>query len=416
MKHTKEFVLSILLLFSGVTANAQCDFVNDITGLSQSVLPAGLAADPLLFTQTYVLVDDSGIIVATNSTPDFFAVTPGLYTIHAVNYDINETAAVAPLLVVGANWNGIENYVGCLDYTGAYDGCFQSVCDEITELETATTTNIPSGFNTNSANTQEYCLVCNGVVQGINTTGSFDLTLFPAAIAGADCEVVAMNYFTADGAPMAVGDNFNANASAKCGDCWDFLARNLEITSVLPVEFIGLTGRVDGSWNRLDWSTLSEINNDKFIIERSQDGMSFERIGEVDGAGNSMEQLDYVFFDRKPSANLEYYRIRQFDFDGTVKITPLVKIQRTDIIEFNVYPNPVDDDLIVTLSSEDVTQGTISVLDAKGNVVLIEDFNCSMNNLCEKNLSMAEYASGMYCILVQDNLNGHSYQKRLVKR
>jgi hypothetical protein len=306
--------------------------------------------------------------------------------------------------------------VGCLDYTDAYGGCFQSVCDEISELETATTTNIPSGYNTNASNSQEYCLVCGGVVQAVNTTGSFDLTLYPAAVAGADCEVVAMNYITSSGSPVSVGDNFSAVAASKCGDCWDYLARNLEIVSVLPVELIDFIGRVDGPYNRLDWSTATELNNDKFIVERSHNGQIFEPIGTVDGVGTTTEQTDYVFYDRHPEANIEYYRLKQVDFDGTVKTTKTVAIHRTDIIDFEVFPNPTKGDVTITLSSEEISAGTIVLIDSKGNTVKQLDFGCSVENSCAVQMSLNEFASGMYCILIQDIQNGHTYQRRLVKR
>lgn len=414
-KSTLLFSITFVFLLISGTTKAQCDFVNDITGLSLSTPPSGVAADPLQFTQVYVLVDDNGLIAATNSTPDFIAVTPGLYTIHAVNYGLIEVASITPLLTVGAPWSGITGYVGCLDYTDAYGGCYQSVCDEITELESATTTNVPSGFNTNASNTQEYCLVCGGMVQAVNSTGSFDLTLYPAAVAGADCEVVAMNY-TSPTPPMAVGDNFSTNAAAMCGDCWDYLARDLQIVNVLPVELIGLKGSTDGPWNRLDWSTATELNNDKFIVERSHDGKIFEPIGEVAGIGTTTQQQDYVFHDRSPQANIEYYRLKQVDFDGAITTTKTVAIERSDMIDFNVYPNPTNGAITVALSSEEISSGTIALIDAKGNHVKAIDFSCSLTSTCETHLTLEGFAAGIYCVLVQDTLNGHTYQKRIVKR
>jgi hypothetical protein len=415
MKSVSYIILFIVLFIPGLT-RAQCDFVNDITGLSLSTLPTGAAADPSLFTQTYVLVDDEGDIVATNTTPDFYGLTPGLYAIYAVNYDNTESAAVNPLLAPGGPWNDIAGYSGCLDFTGAYGGCYQSVCDEITALETDIITNTTSGYTSLGTNTQEYCLVCGGTVLDVNGTGVFDLNTYPAAVAGADCEVVAMNYLTTDGAPVLIGDNFDASASAHCGDCWDFVARNLEITSSLPVEFLSINGSVEGNWNRLDWVTLSEVNTDKFIVERSEDGQNFEEIGIVIAAGNSNEELHYKFFDKQPLANLEYYRIKQVDVDGQFVYTPIVTIQRRDIVSLSLYPNPANDHVVVDLSTEQNSSGTVSLIDGNGKRIWIEEYDCISNGQCEVSLDLKELGSGIYCVLVLDNINDRVYQKRFVKK
>jgi len=67
----------------------------------------------------------------------------------------------------------------------------------------------------------------------------------------------------------------------------------------------------------IEWTTASEIKNDYFSIERSTDGINFEVIEVVNGAGNSMEIIDYSTFDLDPLVGMVFYRIRQTDFDGT---------------------------------------------------------------------------------------------------
>src|SRR6185369_13902085 len=68
---------------------------------------------------------------------------------------------------------------------------------------------------------------------------------------------------------------------------------------------------------RLDWTTASEINNSYFTIERSLDGIAYEEIGRVEGAGNSTYDISYNYTDQSPSAHATiYYRLKQTDFDG----------------------------------------------------------------------------------------------------
>lgn len=96
----------------------------------------------------------------------------------------------------------------------------------------------------------------------------------------------------------------------------------------------------------LKWVTSSEINNEKFIIEKSNNGMLYNGIGEIAGAGNSSTMLSYTFDDRNPQS-INYYRLRQIDFDGTSTISHVISVQQEGSIGLKpvLYPNPVKDKL-----------------------------------------------------------------------
>lgn len=84
----------------------------------------------------------------------------------------------------------------------------------------------------------------------------------------------------------------------------------------LPVKLTAFTLHKMNQITRLSFSTVSETNNDYFTIERSTDGRDFEAIGDIKGAGNSTEQISYTFIDENPEQGINYYRIKQTDFDG----------------------------------------------------------------------------------------------------
>ncbi|UII27487.1 T9SS type A sorting domain-containing protein [Fulvivirga maritima] len=117
------------------------------------------------------------------------------------------------------------------------------------------------------------------------------------------------------------------------------------VNPILPVELISFTAKkdIDNMLVHLKWTTASEINNDFFIIERSSDGVIFNIIGQVKGAGNSDEQLDYHFTDERPTADLSYYRLKQVDFDGSYQYSSIVSIA-SDQGDYQVLinPNPFD--------------------------------------------------------------------------
>ena len=94
----------------------------------------------------------------------------------------------------------------------------------------------------------------------------------------------------------------------------------------LPITLIGFTAKPEGPNVRLDWSTASERNNDFFTVERSADGVLFDPILTVPGAGHSDLPLSYTDLDRSPLLGVSYYRLRQTDHDGTSAVSPVVSV------------------------------------------------------------------------------------------
>lgn len=94
----------------------------------------------------------------------------------------------------------------------------------------------------------------------------------------------------------------------------------------LPITLIGFTAKPEGPNVRLDWSTASERNNDFFTVERSADGVLFDPILTVPGAGYSDLPLSYTDLDRAPLMGVSYYRLRQTDYDGTSTLSPIVSV------------------------------------------------------------------------------------------
>ncbi len=112
---------------------------------------------------------------------------------------------------------------------------------------------------------------------------------------------------------------------------------------VLPVEWLDVSVRNDGNANIISWSTLMEINNDKFIVQHARDGFEFDVIGEVKGAYYSLEQLDYFFTHDNPQSGTNYYRIKQMDFGSDHSYSDIVSIENRFVKKIYVYPNPFDE-------------------------------------------------------------------------
>ena len=171
--------------------------------------------------------------------------------------------------------------------------------------------------------------------------------------------------------------------------------------NALPVELVGYTGSQNGNTVALEWTTLSEKDNDFFEIERSTDGLNFVTIGFVQGAGNSTEKLAYSFADNAPESGLAYYRLSQVDYDGTRSYADrLVSVAYTadGFISLTVAPNPTRGQFSVRITGP--TNGVAKLLTQSGKPIRIID----IRNLTES-IDISDLPSGIYILQYQSGEN-----------
>ena len=98
--------------------------------------------------------------------------------------------------------------------------------------------------------------------------------------------------------------------------------------SLLPIELTLLYGIcVDENTVELRWQTASETNNSHFVILRSFDGVHFEEIGTVAGAGTTTEMHNYEYYDTDDNNGIVYYKLRQVDYDGNYTDSKVIAVQ-----------------------------------------------------------------------------------------
>lgn len=115
----------------------------------------------------------------------------------------------------------------------------------------------------------------------------------------------------------------------------------------LPIELGSFWATDEGGLVALNWITYSEINNEKFTLERSPTGFDFEPIGTLPGAGNSGKKLTYKFVDEAPLGGLSYYRLKQTDYDGMESYSDVISVHRKGTgLTFQAYPNPAGNEWI----------------------------------------------------------------------
>ncbi len=123
-----------------------------------------------------------------------------------------------------------------------------------------------------------------------------------------------------------------------------------QITTPLPIQLISFKGVQKGNDNELKWTTSSELNNDYFTIEKSLDGIIFEKVGTENGAGNSSQLLHYSLTDFNVRDNINYYRLVQTDFDGKSTTSNLISIDNRTlesskeiVLKVNILGQEVND-------------------------------------------------------------------------
>lgn len=92
----------------------------------------------------------------------------------------------------------------------------------------------------------------------------------------------------------------------------------------LPIVLFEYNLDVNSNNVTVNWSTLTEENNDYFVIQRSNDGINFIDLATISGAGTSYEMSEYSFIDNNPHYGVNYYRLTQTDYDGTSEIFKVV--------------------------------------------------------------------------------------------
>jgi hypothetical protein len=119
---------------------------------------------------------------------------------------------------------------------------------------------------------------------------------------------------------------------------------------VLPIELLYFTGeKLSCGTNYLIWETASELNNDRFEVERSNDAINFINIGVIKNIGTSTNRNKYNFNDTNPKQELNYYRLKQIDYNGEYKYSQLISVDNscdknvTTIKITNLLGQEVDD-------------------------------------------------------------------------
>jgi hypothetical protein len=157
------------------------------------------------------------------------------------------------------------------------------------------------------------------------------------------------NAFTGNGSIS--GGTLNVKNGATCGSPCPVSGGFSNCTSgdafcsnsgALPITLLYFNASIEESSVEVRWATSMQENFDKFILERSTNGKTFESLTEILGEGKNVEDIEnkYSFIDNNPKLGLNYYRIKAVDLDGSFNYHKSVAVDFSGNKKISVTPNP----------------------------------------------------------------------------
>ena len=179
-------------------------------------------------------------------------------------------------------------------------------------------------------------------------------------------------YLVTNGTGLHEIDSTNGNLIRTIYSAANLQYISLVDYSTIPVELTSFTANVVGSNVELNWTTATEVNNQGFKIERSEDNISFSEIGFVPGFGTTTKPKSYSYSDQFANSGTYQYRLKQIDFDGSFAYSNVAEVEVSLPTEFSLeqnYPNPFNPSTSIQFSLPVDAQVQIEVYNLVGEKV-----------------------------------------------
>lgn len=184
---------------------------------------------------------------------------------------------------------------------------------------------------------------------------------------------------------------------------------SLTTAAVLPVNITSFKVQADNDRALITWTTATENNNNRFDVERSNDGKNYKVISTVQGHGTTSLSHDYKAVDTKPMNGVNYYRIKQYDNDGQYQISDVRSVKFVlQNAQINVYPNPTHGDINFTVNNYNGSSIKATLSNVSGKIIHQELINTNTSGNFKLNLR-SQLPAGIYML----KLDGSSLSSKL---
>ncbi len=151
--------------------------------------------------------------------------------------------------------------------------------------------------------------------------------------------------------------------------------------------------KLQNNQTHITWSVATQINNEKYIIEHCLDVKTFSAIGEIVGDGTSSVIKHYEYIHTSPSIGINYYRIKQVDFDRKYSYSHIASVIYDGNVETNIYPNPATSEVTITATEP----SSMQIFDVYGRVLSKQDISDGQNTV-----NLSELPTGILIFVVGD--------------
>lgn len=177
--------------------------------------------------------------------------------------------------------------------------------------------------------------------------------------------------------------------------CSDSKTRTLHFNYCfpVPVKLVSFNGFMKDNAAVLSWQTTNEMNAAYFYIESSNDGIHFTQLQKINALNS--DNNSYSYTDNKNLNAVNFYRLAQYDKDGKVNYSGIIKLSSINYALITVGPNPVKNTLTIQWQSKQNISSTINISDASGKLIINKKvLLVKGNNLIS--LPMQSIADGTY--------------------
>ena len=181
----------------------------------------------------------------------------------------------------------------------------------------------------------------------VNSVAAWDGTIWKSIGSGFSASAMCDDFYS-----FGNDSIYSLGSSGFSGSTWiNGLAKWPPSSSPLPLKLLSFTGENKGDINVLKWETASEVDIDYYLIEKSNDGISFEELDKVPASGYSNFNT-YQLVDDNPKEGITYYRLTEISFDGKRGYSDIVAVEKKSSgLNIEISPNIVENQFIVTISS-----------------------------------------------------------------
>jgi len=189
--------------------------------------------------------------------------------------------------------------------------------------------------------------------------------------------------------------------------------------SPVPVELTSFTGNVNNLGQVvLNWETATEVNNQGFEIERRTETSEYRTVGFVEGNGTITEPRSYIYTDVTAENGINYYRLKQVDFNGTYEYLNEIEVDVNGPLTFDLaqnYPNPFNPSTSINYSVPESGNIRLSVFNIVGEevAVLVEGF--SQAGFYEVTFDASNLSTGVYLYKLQSANSVQTKKMMLLK-